>query len=230
MFKNVRQTVIDKTKGQQTPWESSSLVGTFAFKPTEPLSSSPRPTKTPRLAPTPTIAVLPQPTPNETPLISKTTGANYAPLRDLLTAGRWIETDQETTRVMLKVTGRTAERTLRLEDVDRFSCGDLRIINQLWLTASDGKFGFSVQGQIYQSLGGTRRYSQDIWRKFGEQVGWRSGSSWLPYSDYIFNLNAKAGHLPSFLTFLSEGGGYRRGERLGEEETTLISLISRCEL
>ncbi len=32
MFKEVRKSVVDETKGQQTPWESSSLIGDFYFK------------------------------------------------------------------------------------------------------------------------------------------------------------------------------------------------------
>ena len=32
MFKEVRKSVVEKTKGQQTPWESSSLLGDFYFK------------------------------------------------------------------------------------------------------------------------------------------------------------------------------------------------------
>ncbi|QZZ22403.1 caspase family protein [Leptothermofonsia sichuanensis E412] len=36
MFKAVRQSVMAKTNNQQTPWESSSLTGNFAFKPLNP--------------------------------------------------------------------------------------------------------------------------------------------------------------------------------------------------
>jgi hypothetical protein len=32
MFKEVRKSVVEETKGQQTPWESSSLIGDFYFK------------------------------------------------------------------------------------------------------------------------------------------------------------------------------------------------------
>ena len=223
LFEQVGKSVRDKTRGQQKPLYISSGID-YAFKPTE---SIPLPTP-----PHPVNPTSPQPLPSssEPPLISKTTGADYTSLRDSLMAHNWIEADQETTQAMLKAVGRTRERTLRVEDVDKFSCEDLRIINQLWLTASDGKFGFSVQSQIYRSLGGTKNYSQDIWRKLGDKVGWRSGDSWLPFVDYNFSLNAQAGHLPSFLTSLSEGGGYKRGARIGEEESSLMSLMSRCEL
>src|SRR6185436_20025001 len=33
LFKKVRRGVVEATKGKQTPWESSSLIGDFAFAP-----------------------------------------------------------------------------------------------------------------------------------------------------------------------------------------------------
>ncbi|WP_284486758.1 caspase family protein [Sedimentitalea xiamensis] len=38
MFKNVRVEVIEKTKGQQTPWDASSLTSDFVFAEEEPMS------------------------------------------------------------------------------------------------------------------------------------------------------------------------------------------------
>jgi len=32
VFKEVRKSVVEETKGRQTPWESSSLIGDFYFK------------------------------------------------------------------------------------------------------------------------------------------------------------------------------------------------------
>ena len=43
LFQRVRELVIDQTGGQQTPWDSSSLTGNFAFKLAEPGSSPPLP-------------------------------------------------------------------------------------------------------------------------------------------------------------------------------------------
>jgi uncharacterized caspase-like protein len=39
IFKNVRVEVIEKTNGQQTPWDTSSLTGDFFFEATEPVSA-----------------------------------------------------------------------------------------------------------------------------------------------------------------------------------------------
>ena len=116
MFNKVRQTVRAITQGRQTPSESISLVGDFAFKPVAsvPPISSPRPTSsTPSPIPKPSVSILPSissfPSPSTLPvpsiskpiLISKHTGLNYAPLRNLLAAGKWKEADQETTKMIL---------------------------------------------------------------------------------------------------------------------------------
>ena len=86
-------------------------------------------------------------------LISNTTGLNYNQLRDLLAAGNWQEADKTTTKMMLKVAGREQQGWFRREDINKFACEDFRIINQLWLDYSQGKFGFSVQKEIWQNNG-----------------------------------------------------------------------------
>ncbi len=130
-------------------------------------------------------------------------GVYYHKLRDLLAAGNWKEADQETAKVMLEAAGRESTEYLSAEDLDNFPCEDLRTINQLWLHYSDGKFGFSVQKEIYKSLGGTKEYNDNVYERFGDRVGWRKYENWVTYSD-IFDMpenkanNAKRyGHLPS---------------------------------
>ncbi len=131
--------------------------------------------------------------------ISKTTGLNYSQLYALLEAGKWKEADQETTRLMLQAAGRENEGLFRREDIDNFFCEDLHIIDQLWLESSQGTFGFSVQKEIYQNLGGTRDYNEGVWRNFGDRVGWRKNEKWLLYSQLTFSLNSPSGQLPSMV-------------------------------
>ncbi|MFM6815123.1 MAG: protein kinase domain-containing protein, partial [Dolichospermum sp.] len=90
-------------------------------------------------------------------------GMDYRKLRDLLKAGKWKEADEETLRVMLAVAKQEREGWLNVESIDNFPCADLRTIDKLWVKYSDGRFGFSVQKRIYQGLGGTREYNQEIW-------------------------------------------------------------------
>ncbi len=123
-------------------------------------------------------------------------GVNYHQLEQLLKAGKWKEADQETANKMLEVAGRTKEGWLWTEDIDNFPCEDLRTIDQLWVKYSNGRFGFSVQKRIYQSLGGTGSYDPNVWKAFADQVGWRVNGEWLYYKDLKFNHTAKEAHLP----------------------------------
>jgi hypothetical protein len=85
---------------------------------------------------------------------------------------------------------------LRIEDAEKFPCKELRTIDQLWLKYSRGKFGISVQQQIYQSLGGTKEYNYHVWRSMGDRVGWRQAGKWLYYDQINFTQTAPSGHLP----------------------------------
>ncbi|MEG4342958.1 GUN4 domain-containing protein [Microcoleus sp. A003_D6] len=123
--------------------------------------------------------------------------ADYTKLEQLLAAGKWKEADGETANKMLEVAGRKTLGLLRWEDVENFSCPDLRAIDRLWVKYSNGRFGFSVQKQIYQSLGGTKEYDKKVWVAYGEALGWKKGEEWLVYSQLTFSTNAPSGHLPA---------------------------------
>jgi hypothetical protein len=97
-------------------------------------------------------------------------GVDYTKLRDLLAEGKWKEADQKTGKVMCQAARRESEGWLNVESIDNFPCEDLRTINQLWLHYSNGKFGFSVQKEIYESLGGTREYNAEVWKNFGDRL------------------------------------------------------------
>lgn len=129
-------------------------------------------------------------------------------MRDLLKAGNWKEADQETLVVMLKATGKEQQGWLDAESINNFPCTDLRTIDQLWVKYSNGHFGFSVQKQIWESVG-------NDYQKFGDRIGWRKGiKDWLSYSDLTFTTNSPQGHLPAFGNYPFEGlkktftGGY----------------------
>jgi hypothetical protein len=142
--------------------------------------------------------LVPKPVTVETTRVISAVGMDYIKLRDLLAAGKWEEADKETARVMLKVAGCEYNGGLHREGIDKFPCEDLRTIDQLWVKYSEGRFGFSVQKRIYQSLGGTREDNKEIWDAFGDQVGWRvMNDHWLWDKDLKFNTKAPEGHLPS---------------------------------
>src|SRR4028118_1411576 len=124
-------------------------------------------------------------------------GVDYTKLRDLLATGEWQKADKETAKKMLEAAGRTNDGWLLSQDIDRFPCEDLRTIDQLWVKYSNGRFGFSVQKRIYESLGGTREYDEKIWESFGDRVGWRVNNIWLYYNEYKFDTPALGGHFPA---------------------------------
>ena len=74
-------------------------------------------------------------------------------MHDFLEAGKWQDADRATTRIMLNVAGREQQGWFRREDISKFSCEDLRIIDQLWLKSTQDASGFSVQKEIWNRNG-----------------------------------------------------------------------------
>jgi hypothetical protein len=176
--------------------------------------------------------------------ISQTRQIDYTNLERLLQAQNFKEADWETRKIMLTVANREKEGWLRIKDAEKFPCKELRSIDQLWLKYSRGKFGISVQQQIYQSLGGTKEYNprtkeynQDVWRSMGDRVAWRQGGKWLYYSDLNFSQTAPSGHLPSgavvaapspLLSPLEWRGRGGRRVALGGVLPSLLSRHAEC--
>jgi eukaryotic-like serine/threonine-protein kinase len=165
--------------------------------------------------------LIPKPVAAETTRVISAVGMDYINLRNLLAAKKWKEADEETLRVMLKVAGREEKGWLDTESIEKFPCEDLRTIDQLWVKYSNGRFGFSVQKRIYQSLGGTSQYDRKVWEAFGDRVGWRKKNEWLYYKDLTFSEKAPEAHLPVTRYGESSYGG-----------STLvhITLLSRGDL
>jgi hypothetical protein len=126
--------------------------------------------------------------------------ADYTKLEQLLAAGQWKEANQETANKLLDVAGRQKEGTLEIEHIESFSCPDLRAMDRLWVKYSNGRFGFSVQKRIYQSLGGTKVYDEKVWSAFGEVIGWKQkgekGDWLITGKELTWNTNAPEAHLP----------------------------------
>lgn len=169
--------------------------------PSSPAPSTPIPNLTVQSTPSSSSPATPTPTPISPKLLSQAqlksaVGVNYIQLQALLAAGKWLEADEETKIVMLKASRREKEGLLRVEDFQRFPCQDLRTIDQLWVKYSNGKFGFSVQNSIWQSVGGNPNAGSTTYQALGDGLGWRVNGSWKSYYDLTFALNAPTGHLP----------------------------------
>ncbi len=125
--------------------------------------------------------------------------ALYAPLRDLLRAGRFGEADQETARVLFDCINSTLE-DVTPEAIETFPITPLRIIDRLWCSHSDNRFGFSVQLKIYRELGGSLEtlIAQDVDRylAFCDRIGWRQDGRFMDPEDQDLPAASILGSLP----------------------------------
>lgn len=144
------------------------------------------------------------------PLISAT-GIDYSQLDALLSTGKWQAADLETKEVMLRVIGRVD--FLPKELIEEFPCEDLSIIDRLWRHYSRDRFGFSIQVEILNEVGGN-------WDNFGDRVGWRIDGIWQPKDDRRYDLQAPAGHLPSAAI---------RAAGNGKARTLILSRLEGCQ-
>ncbi|MEH2062693.1 MAG: GUN4 domain-containing protein [Nostoc sp.] len=181
------------------------------------------------------IVIPPKPQPAQTDDLSSEKGIDYTRLRDLLAAKNWEEADEETYRVMIQAVGKKEGDWFNENELLNFPCTDLRTIDRLWVKYSNGHFGFSVQKEIYLSVGGKAdgKYYKEAWNKFGDRVGWREMNEWE--FNVIFDTSSPKGHLPVF----ADGGlvwqfifqGFRFPSKEGAVKQFLFwSLLSHRDL
>lgn len=119
-------------------------------------------------------------------------GVDYAPLQRLLAEQKFQAADQLTLQKMCEVVGSAAvqRKWLYFTEVDQLSATDLHTLNALWLAHSEGKFGFSVQRELWLSVGKN-------WDQLWSKIGWRNGNLWTRYPQgFTWDLTAPRGHLP----------------------------------
>ncbi|MGD1874786.1 MAG: GUN4 domain-containing protein [Mastigocoleus sp.] len=125
----------------------------------------------------------------------------YQPLRDMLAAEKWEEADTETIRLIADIAGHSDLEDFRPAEVQHFPCVQLQVIDNLWLTYSNQRFGFSIQARIYQEVGGdlesTIEQNSDIIQKWGERLGWRENNRWKKCDELDWTLNAPEGSHPA---------------------------------
>ncbi|MBH8554509.1 GUN4 domain-containing protein [Nostocaceae cyanobacterium CENA357] len=129
---------------------------------------------------------------------------DYTNLENFLHQGAWRDADEETLTIMLEANewGRFSksmnECYIDSSYVNKIPLEIIQNIDAMWLKYSDEKFGFSIQKQIWKSVG--RKYD-----KFGLQVRWCKRSlldfgqpKWLLYENLNFDyVDAVTGHLPA---------------------------------
>lgn len=130
---------------------------------------------------------------------------NYQNLELYLRSGRWKEADRETTRILLKSSGKNSFQLflagLYLDDLNHLSCQPLIITDSLWRKYSQDKFGFGIQSQIWfaqetnLSKNPEKFYISNIHEialAFEKVVQWDQNV-------FQYSINAPVGHLPSNL-------------------------------
>jgi hypothetical protein len=127
----------------------------------------------------------------------------YKNLKKFLKEQNFQAADQETTKVMLEVAGEDRDN-LTPEDLTKFPCNALLVIDNLWKNYSNQHFGFSLQLNSYYSVGGTidtiRAQDINTLKKFADKVGWlnENGQPNFPnYEHWDFSLAAPKGCFPA---------------------------------
>jgi GUN4-like len=121
----------------------------------------------------------------------------------------WKGADYETYLVMIQAVGKKENDYFTSNELLNFPCTDLRTIDRLWVKYSNGRFGFSVQKQIYLEVGGKPdgNFDEVTLNKLGDRVGWKVDNNWIRYSGVTFSTSAPVGHLPGLGGELWWGGG-----------------------
>lgn len=149
------------------------------------------------------------------PLASQVQDLRYAQLEEYLKNGQWKEADQETYRLMITTVGKEEGQEFEPEELLHFPCEELLTIDGLWVKYSDGRFGFSVQKDIYLDCGGIPdgKYHKEAFEKFGDRVRWRRKGQWK-FSEVKFDTSSPTGHLPLLVWWGRDSGGRWLGRGL----------------
>ena len=153
---------------------------------------------------------------------------DYSLLKILLARGKWQEADTETAALMLRISRREEEGFMTVSDMEKFPCEDMQMMESLWQEYSKGRFGFTVQTQIWQNIAGKSDPDWNAWCRFGEHVGWCQHENWLLWNDITFDIDAPVGHLPRGGAYIGWGlGDFWTGCRM---LSAMTSKLISCDL
>lgn len=117
---------------------------------------------------------------------------DYTPLVTLLAAQDYEAGDRLTLAKLCELAGEAATQRgwLYFTEVEQFPIEDLQTIDQLWRVYSAGKFGYSVQRELWLKVGKN-------WEKLWPIIGWKQGNNWTRYpNEFTWDRSAPRGHLP----------------------------------
>tara|TARA_B100000965_G_scaffold314189_1_gene274240 strand:- start:322 stop:1038 length:717 start_codon:yes stop_codon:yes gene_type:complete len=119
-------------------------------------------------------------------------GLDYSPLQRYLLNECYEEADRFTSSKLRELAGENAVKRgyVYFSEVEFIPGIDLSTLNKLWIVYSRGKFGFTVQAKILESVGG--RYDK-LWPR----IGWKKDGIWTRYPKaFNWSIEAPSGHMP----------------------------------
>jgi hypothetical protein len=121
-------------------------------------------------------------------------GVDYTKLRDLLAEGKWREAEDETRARLIEAAGEAAvERNwVYWSEAKSISVEDMETLDALWASASNGKFGYRAQRQMWIQ-------NRKQWTRFFRAIDWVQGENdvyrkWP--QEFKYEATAPKGHLP----------------------------------
>ncbi|NMG19584.1 SEFIR domain-containing protein [Brasilonema bromeliae] len=138
----------------------------------------------------------------------------YAQLEYSLKKGSWIEADETTTNLLLKVAN-VKQNYFNVTDFRKIPCKDIRKIDELWTQYSKGNFGYSAQIDIWQQVNGELL---DFFVAL--DWGYKEDHRFVYTENFKYNIrNHPKGHRP--VSVLWEGGTH-------ETRQAYINRIQQC--
>ena len=119
-------------------------------------------------------------------------GFDYSPLQRYLLNQCYEDADRFTSSKLRELSGDKAVKRgyVYFTEVESIPSVDLLTLDKLWVVYSRGKFGFTVQAKILDSLGG--RYDK-LWPR----IGWKKDGTWTRYPKaFNWSIEAPNGHMP----------------------------------
>ncbi|KAK3242012.1 hypothetical protein CYMTET_48276 [Cymbomonas tetramitiformis] len=122
-------------------------------------------------------------------------GYSYVELEAALKEGDFEKADDITRNALIELAGEEAieRKFVYFTEVKEIPVKDLQTIDNLWVSYSDGNFGYSVQKKIWTGC-------KKKWGPFFKKLDWTTGEnnayrSWRG-GEYIYKMDAAKGHLP----------------------------------
>nr|QUE28743.1 Ycf53 [Porphyropsis coccinea] len=116
--------------------------------------------------------------------------SSYVKLQQLLLDNDFQEADIVTSQLLCLLADLNNRQWLYFSDVGKIPPNELKILDNLWKIFSKGKFGFSVQRQLWLN-------SDKDWNQLWDKIGWRHQETLSRYPEgFIWDVSAPVGHLP----------------------------------